>query len=208
LCHWDKQIIQEFFDSSPEICGNCLSQYRSKGLAVGETPRVELLVRLLMKHQEDLFRYIYALIPHEEDARDVLQETSVSLYRKFADYDPNKPFLAWAFGFAYLEVLKQRDRNQRGRKHLREELVEILAREREQQEDSLHARLQALELCLQDLPALDRKLISQRYHSGLPIEQLVEELGTSRRTLFRNLDRVRRALFECINRRLQAAGLP
>jgi RNA polymerase sigma-70 factor (ECF subfamily) len=174
---------------------------------VGEPANVELLVRLLMKHQEDLFRYIYALIPHEEDARDVLQETSVSLYRKFADYDPAKPFLAWAFGFAYLEVLKQRERNHRGRRHLREDLVEILAREREQQEATLHSRLQALEICLDELPALDRKLISERYHESRPIEDIVEQMGTSRRTLFRNLDRVRRALFECINRRLQSAGV-
>src|SRR6185295_216694 len=101
-----------------------------------------------MKHQEDLFRYIYALIPHEEDARDVLQETSVSLYRKFADYDGSKPFLAWAYGFAYVEVMKQRERNQRGKRHLSEELVGILAREREGQETTLQTRLQALDQCL------------------------------------------------------------
>ena len=71
-----------------------------------EENRTELLVRLLSRHQEDLFRYIFALLPHEEDARDVLQETSVALFRKFEDYDPAKPFLAWAFRFAYLEVLK------------------------------------------------------------------------------------------------------
>jgi RNA polymerase sigma-70 factor (ECF subfamily) len=51
---------------------------------VAETAHTEQLVRLLMKHQDDLFRYIFSLLPHEEDARDVLQETSVSLYRKFA----------------------------------------------------------------------------------------------------------------------------
>src|SRR6185436_14726148 len=113
----------------PAPNGNSCTAELKPGVTVGEPSNMELLVRLLMKHQEDLFRYIYALLPHEEDARDVLQETSVSLYRKFADYNPSKPFLAWAFGFAYLEVLKQRERNQRGRKHLREELVELLARE-------------------------------------------------------------------------------
>jgi RNA polymerase sigma-70 factor, ECF subfamily len=164
----------------------------------------ELVVRLLMKHQEDLFRYIYSLLPHEEDARDVLQETSVSLYRKFADYDPSKPFLAWAYAFAHLEVLKQRDRNFRGTRHLRQELVEVLAREREAEDPLLHSRLQALDLCLKDLPAPDQKLISQRYQGGCQIDELVTQLGTSRRTLFRNLDRIRRLLFECINRRLHA----
>ena|SRR5688572_7731464 len=173
---------------------------------VGERANTELLVRLLMRHQDDLFRYIYSLLPHQEDARDTLQETSVALYRKFSDYDPAKPFLAWAYGFAYLEVLKQRERNQRGTRHMREDLVELLARERQEHEPVLHARLLALETCLGELPAKDRELIRQRYSAGCPIEQLVEQSGASRRTLFRNLDRIRRTLFECINRRLQAAA--
>src|SRR5690349_650831 len=101
------------------------------GDQAGGTDRAdtELLVRLLMRHQDDLFRYIYSLLPHQEDARDALQETSVALYRKFADYDPAKPFVAWAYGFAYLEVLKQRERSQRGNRHMREDIVELLARE-------------------------------------------------------------------------------
>src|SRR5437764_8983979 len=81
--------------------------------ALVEAARTELLVRLLSRHQEELFRYIFTLLPNEDDAREVLQETSVALFRKFADYDPDKPFLAWAHGFAYLEVLKQRERTQR-----------------------------------------------------------------------------------------------
>jgi len=164
----------------------------------------ELLVRLLIRHQEELFRYIFSLLPHQEDARDVLQETCVALYRKFGDYDPAKPFLAWAYGFAYLEVLKQRERTCRSGRHLRDDLIELLARERQDQEAELHSRLQALEGCLKDLPASDRELIHQRYTVGCPIDELVERLGTSRRTFFRNLDRIRRTLLECINRRLQA----
>jgi RNA polymerase sigma-70 factor, ECF subfamily len=179
---------------------------KSDEAVVAERANTELLVRLLMRHQDDLFRYIYSLLPHQEDARDALQETSVALYRKFADYDPAKPFLAWAYGFAYLEVLKQRERNQRGTRHMREEVVELLARERLKHEPVLHARLQALEACLTELPAGDRELIRQRYTIGCPIEQLVDQSGASRRTLFRNLDRIRRTLFECINRRLQAAA--
>src|SRR5947209_5596039 len=77
-----------------------------------DAERTELLVRLLTKHQDDLFRFIFALLPHEEDARDVLQETSVAVCRKFFDYDVEQPFLPWAFGFAYLETLKHRERDQ------------------------------------------------------------------------------------------------
>jgi RNA polymerase sigma-70 factor (ECF subfamily) len=170
-----------------------------------EEERAELLVRLLSRHQEELFRYIFALLPHEEDARDVLQETSVALLRKFAEYDPAKPFLPWTYRFAYLEVLKLRERRHRAARLLRPELVERLAREREQQEPVLAERLRALDHCLQRLPPADQQLIRQRYHAKAGIEQMAQELGTSRRTLFRELGRIRQALLECIDRRLGTA---
>src|SRR5262245_44824362 len=170
-----------------------------------EGESVELLVRLLTRHQEDLFRYIFALLPHEEDARDVLQETSVALYRKLDSYDPTKPFLAWAFRFAYLEVLKHRERSQRSRLFSRE-LIERLAAEREPLEPVLQLRLQALEACLGELPTADRELVRRRYQGKAGAEELMRESGSSRRTLFRKLDRIRKALFECISRR--TAGAP
>jgi RNA polymerase sigma-70 factor (ECF subfamily) len=168
--------------------------------------RTELLVRLLSRHQDELFRYIFALLPHEEDARDVLQETSVALYRKFDEYDEAKPFLPWAYRFAQLEVLKQRERNQHGRRYLSRELIERLAREREQHESVLQARLLALEDCLAELPPAERELIRRRYQGKERAEELAEQSGASRRTFFRNLCRIRRLLFDCISRRVAAEG--
>jgi RNA polymerase sigma-70 factor, ECF subfamily len=179
---------------------------RAPEAAVPDHAKTELLVRLLIRHQDELFRYIYALLPHQEDARDALQETCVALYRKHADYDPAKPFLAWAYGFAYLQVLKHRERSCRDGRLLRDDLFELLARERDRQDAELHTRLEALESCLQNLPAEDRELIQQRYTANCPIDELVERLGTSRRTLFRNLDRIRRTLFECINHKMQVTS--
>jgi RNA polymerase sigma-70 factor (ECF subfamily) len=179
-----------------------------RGVLQVNAERAELLVRLLSRHQEALFRYIFALLPHEEDARDVLQETSVALCRKFADYDPDKPFLAWAFRFAHLEVLKQRERNQRRAHLLSPELIDCLAHEREQHEPVLQARLQALEHCLEQLPPADQELIGRRYAGKAPAEELVRQFATSRRTLFRKLERIRRTLFDCISRRVGAAAVP
>jgi RNA polymerase sigma-70 factor (ECF subfamily) len=161
---------------------------------------VELVLRLLTRHQEDLFRYIFALLPHEEDARDVLQECSVALYRKAGEYDATRPFLAWAFRFAYLEVLKHRDHNKRPLL-LSREMIERLAAEREGMEPKLQARLVALEACLAQLPSKDQQLIQRRYQGKARAEELIRESGVSRRTLFRELERIRRALLECIQRR-------
>lgn len=171
-----------------------------------DVSRTELMVRLLSAHQDELFRYVFALLPNEEDARDVVQETSVALCRKFADYDPDKPFLPWAFSFAHLEVLKQRERNRRGSLLLHRDLIDALAKERQPLEPVLQARLLALEQCLDALPPADQDLVRQRYQRRAGTDELVKLSGASRRTLFRRLDHIRRALFECINRRVAEAG--
>jgi RNA polymerase sigma-70 factor (ECF subfamily) len=62
-----------------------------------DADRAESLIRLLTQHQEGLYRYVFALVPHEDDAEDVLQNTNVALYRKSDQYDPGKPFLPWAY---------------------------------------------------------------------------------------------------------------
>src|SRR5262245_25842594 len=168
-----------------------------------EDSQTERLLRLLAEHQQDLFRYVFSLVPNQDDAGDVLQETYVALTRKFADYDPTKPFLAWAYGFAYMEVLKHRERNMRTARLLSSDVVELLAVERREQTSLLDTRLTALDPCLEKLPEHDRRLIAHRYLSRTTIEQLMEIVGSSRRTLFRNLERVRRLLFDCITRRVE-----
>jgi len=167
----------------------------------------EQIVRLLSSYQEQIYRYIFALLPHEQDAKDIVQETCLALCRKFEEYDPERPFLPWAYRFAYLEVLKHRERRPRNGVMLSDDVIELLAHERDVQREMLDARLRALEDCLHHLPAADMELIRGRYHADVPIERLALQLATSQRTLFRNLDRVRRLLFDCISRRVATEEL-
>jgi len=167
----------------------------------GDAP-VERLVRLVAGHHETLYRYIFSLVPNESDARDILQETCVALHRRAEQYDPDQPFLAWAFRFAYFEVLNHRKRQARAPLCFDPDVLELLAREREAAEEHLGARLQALDHCLATLEEKDRRLIRARCFDDVVMEEAASQLGMSRRTLFRNLDRVRLVLMDCINRRL------
>ena len=69
--------------------------------------------------------------------------------------------------------------------------------------DALEKRTQAAiesEEAVLKAAKADRDLIDRRYRKDVKPDDLAAELGTSRRTLFRNLDRVRRRLLECITR--------
>jgi RNA polymerase sigma-70 factor (ECF subfamily) len=161
----------------------------------------ELFVSLITTNYEHLRRYIYTLLAHEEDTKDVLQEVCVAISRKFSEYDRERPFLPWACRFAYLKVLKFREQ-QRPRRTvwLPPEVLEVVARARQEDEPVLTERLAALHKCLGKLPAGDHGLIEARYLKRLPIEEIAARFSMSRRTLFRNLERVRRLLFDCIDR--------
>ena len=73
-------------------------------------PRDALFVQLITANHDHLRRYIYTLLPHEQDAQDVMQEVCLTMSRKFSEYDRSRPFFPWACGFAYLKVLQHRDR--------------------------------------------------------------------------------------------------
>lgn len=167
----------------------------------------ELFLSLITANYDHLRRYIYTLLPNEEDTKDVLQEVCISISRKFAEYDRSRPFLPWACRFAYLKVLKFYEQ-QRPRRMVRlpTEVLELLATAREEEEPVLAERLTALETCLQKLNDQDRRLIRARYVDREPIEAIADNFSQSRRTLFRNLERVRRLLFECINRSVVLEG--
>jgi RNA polymerase sigma-70 factor (ECF subfamily) len=161
---------------------------------------IDLFVQLIMANHDHLQRYIFTLLPHEQDAQDVMQEVCLALSQKFAEYDRTQPFLPWACGFAYLQVLKHRDRSPRRTVLLPVDVMELVAREREADEPVLAERLQALEGCLAKLGRADRDLIKARYIDRISPDVIAQRLAVSRRTTFRNLDRVRRLLFDCVSR--------
>jgi RNA polymerase sigma-70 factor, ECF subfamily len=176
---------------------------------VSELPAAdnELFLSLITANYDHLRRYIYTLLPNEEDTKDVLQEVCIAISRKFADYDRSRPFLPWACRFAYLKVLKFREQ-QRPRRVVRlpTEILELLATTREEEEPILAERLTALNGCLAKLSDRDRRLIVARYVDRTPTDQIAKAFAQSRRTLFRNLERVRRLLFDCINRSVVLEG--
>lgn len=167
----------------------------------------ENLILLLTKHQEALFRYIFSLVPCEADARDILQETSVALFRKFEQYDATRPFLPWAYRFAYLQVQKHREKSARSPLLFSEDVMDLLTNERTHIEPQLDERLRLLDGCLGKLTPQDKELVTRRYALRESAEDMMQRFDMSRRTLFRNLELLRQRLHECVSHQLQTEGL-
>ena len=90
----------------------------------------ERFTRLLLESEPVMLRSILVLVPNRADARDILQDTAVALWRQFGSYDPERPFLHWAMGFARIETRRFLARQQR-RAQLTEEAMDVLEQEME-----------------------------------------------------------------------------
>jgi len=167
----------------------------------------EALILLLTQHQDQLFRYVYSLLANEADARDAMQETSLALFRKFDQYDAKRPFLPWAYRFAYLQVQKHREKNARSPLLFSEDVMDLIAHERSHIEPLLDERLRLLDACLGRLTPKDKELITSRYALRQSAEEMMQRFALSRRTLFRNLEMLRQRLHECVTLQLKAEGL-
>jgi RNA polymerase sigma-70 factor (ECF subfamily) len=167
----------------------------------GDDP--ERFVRLFVEGQRQILRYILTLVPDVDDAHEILQDTAMDLWRKFDRYDPAFPFAPWAFRFAFRRVLKYREQRARRAKFLSIESLNLVAAERSEKEGILEERWRALEGCLQKLCEDDRLLVEHRYSRQISVAQIAEITGRNASALYKALDRIRRRLFECVNRWVQ-----
>jgi RNA polymerase sigma-70 factor (ECF subfamily) len=167
----------------------------------------ETLLRLWVRNQADVYRYVFALLPNAADAQDVLQATCVALWRKAEQLDLSRPFLPLAFRFALLEVRKHRDKNRRWAEFLDDSMLEKIARQREETHDLLEARRQALDGCVAKLGPADRALLDQHYQRRMTVPEIAEATGRNIHTLYKALQRIRRQLLACINAALEAEGM-
>jgi RNA polymerase sigma-70 factor (ECF subfamily) len=163
-------------------------------------------VRLFAAAQSEVLRYILALVPDLDDAQEILQETAIDLWKRFDQYDPDCPIVPWACRFAYFQVLRFREQQSRRRRFLSLEAIDQLAAERAEESAELDDRRRALATCPKLLSDPERLVIEQGYSRRMPVAQLSAVTGRSIATLYKALERLRRRLFECVNRRLGPEG--
>ena len=58
--------------------------------------RAEEFVFLLARHERLLGAYVMTMVPHPQDADDILQEAKVVMWRSFAKFELGTNFGAWA----------------------------------------------------------------------------------------------------------------
>jgi RNA polymerase sigma-70 factor (ECF subfamily) len=146
--------------------------------------------------------FIRSLVPTRDDMDEVIQQTSVVLWRKYDEFDPGTDFRNWAFTVARFEVLKYRRTRARDRHVFSEELLALLADEGVAEAEQRESERRALEQCIERLAPRQRELIEQCYDGSSTIRQVAESLRRSAGALYKALDRLRSTLLDCIEQSL------
>jgi len=162
--------------------------------------RHETFLRLLSLHQRHVHAYLGAFLRDPADIDDVLQETSIVLWRKFDQYDTDRNFLSGACGVARLEMLKFCRTHDRAMLPLDENVLTAISDVRLEMSDTLDARREALTLCLGKLRSDDRDLIERCYASDKSTKRVAEDLQRPVNSVYKSLTRIRRVLGDCITR--------
>ncbi len=168
----------------------------------------EAFVALMNRAQQGLFAYIRPLVPNAEDARDVLSETNLALWRKREEFSSERDFWPWACRFAQLQVLAYRERRGRDRLVFSEELVELLSHDADESARDASAAYDALEKCMDGLAEKQRHLLELRYSLALSVTSIAEKLNRSTGAVSDALYRIRIALGKCIGSKLAAKENP
>jgi RNA polymerase sigma-70 factor (ECF subfamily) len=167
-------------------------------------PPSDEFIQLFSRSQRRLFLYILAQVPNPVDAEEIQQETNIVIWNKSHKFQPGTNFYAWTYQIATYEVMKYRDRNRRDKHLFSDEFIKRVAQETSSDAERLEDRRKALIGCLGKLRAQDRELIQSRYTPGENGKSVAVKLGRPINSVYQSLGRIRRSLFECVNRRLTA----
>jgi RNA polymerase sigma-70 factor, ECF subfamily len=163
----------------------------------------EDFLRQWTHHEPELRAFVRACCPRAQEVDEVMQEVSVVAWRKFSSLDDSKAFGPWACMIARYELLMMRRRHARDRLVLAEDVVKLLAEEGAEEISLRHRQLEVLDVCIEKLPRERRQLALAAYSADTSIRELAKQMGRTEWALYQLLARIRKKLFDCMNRALR-----
>jgi len=162
----------------------------------------ERMARHWLSAETSIRAYVAAAIRAPADRDDVVQQIALTVARRFEQYDPQRPFLAWALWLAKSRIIDFYRAQGRQQEILSEVILDQIAQRLVENQNETSPRLRALEVCLEKLPKHSRSLIQLKYHDGFSIEKIAASMNSTPGAVRVALHRIRNLLAECIKQRL------
>lgn len=163
-------------------------------------------MRLLAANERSLRAYVLSLVPHWDDADEIVQQTRVRIWEQFDQYDPTKDFGAWSRSIARYLVLAMREKISRYPQLRSEEFLESVSRHFTESTPHSSASRRALAVCLDKLDAARRTLIMRFYTGTETTKSIAADMGLSTAAVKVRIHRTRLALSDCVEEEIRQEG--
>lgn len=172
-----------------------------------ESRLFEVFVR---ENEGALMTYIRSLVRDPGLADDLFQETLITAWRRFDDFDTSRPLAPWLRGIA-LNLVRNARRKRAADFLLTGDQVALFIEQAVAQVESINAdswsdRLAHLRACLARLTDRSKSLVHFRYSQQQTAIQIAEHFGDSPSAVRKQLQRIRDSLWECVQQRLAEAS--
>lgn len=158
----------------------------------------EQFVAQFVRHEAAIHSFVLTLIPSSTDAEEVLQEASMTMWRRFDQYEPGTSFRNWAFQVAKYTAFNFVRKQARDRHRFSENVMSLLAEQAEREQSDREARRRVLEHCISKLGDTEQSLLAGCYREGATIKSFAIQDGRSPNAVTKQLSRVRRSLLVCV----------
>ncbi len=151
-----------------------------------------------------LYGYLLAMVYDPHTAEELLQESSLVLWREFDKFEQGTNFWAWASIVALNRVRNWRRKKNRNAVIVSDDLVDSLAAQHADMTHELDDRWDTLQRCLQNLRDKDAEMIRKFYTENMTAQNLADEQGRSIFGVRKSIHRIRKQLHQCVD--TQSAG--
>jgi RNA polymerase sigma-70 factor, ECF subfamily len=165
-------------------------------------------VRLWTAHGQRVHAYIFTLLPNRADADELFQETGTLLWEKFDQFQLGSDFRAWACRVAWNKVRNFRQLRRHRVVLLSNESLDLLDETATARSDELDRQHRLLADCYAQLTTTDQELIDLRYTPGATVQLVAQQVGRSVEAIYKALARIRRLLFNCLQRTVDEEHKP
>ena len=169
----------------------------------GSDERQARFLARFLPTQKSLRAFIRSCLSGSARCDDVFQEAALVLWREFDKYDPARPFGPWARGVAAKTVLRALREGRHSPIALSPEAIAALERAFAADERPDAPQSDALQRCLDRLPAKTQALLQLRYRESMSLVEIATRVRSSTAAVHKALTRTRAALRNCVERRLR-----
>lgn len=169
-----------------------------------EVSHNEQFVALFVRHEAAIRSFILTMIPSMADGEEVLQEASMTMWRKFDQFEQGTNFRNWAFQIAKYTAFNYVRKQSRDRHRFSDKMMTLLAEQAESYQEDLEARRRILDHCIAKLRDQDREVLAGCYAEDTTIKAYAAANDRTANAVTKHLNRIRSVLLQCVRQTLGA----